>query len=34
MDAIFEKINEILEWIKAFIEKIFGIVNDSTEKAE
>lgn len=34
MDEIFAKINEVLDWIKAFIEKIFGIVNDSTESAE
>ena len=33
MDEIFAKINEILDWIKSFIEKIFGIVNDSTTEA-
>lgn len=31
MNEIFAKLNEVLDWIKSFIEKIFGIVNDSTE---
>lgn len=31
MTEIFAKLNEVLDWLKAFIEKIFGIVNDSTE---
>ena len=31
MTEIFAKLYEVLDWVKAFIEKIFGIVNDSTE---
>ena len=34
MDEIFAKINEVLDWIKAFIEKIFGIVNGGIESVE
>ena len=31
MDAIFEKINEILAWLEAFIAQIIGLANGDTE---
>ena len=34
MDAFFEKLNEILNWLEAFIAKIFGIVNGGIESVE